>query len=88
MRWLRRLLGDVPEEDRLVRIAEMLSEPEARMWEEALRNEGIPAVARSPTAQASPGYSWVDFSIWTKASDAERARSIIEGGRRSRKRPR
>jgi hypothetical protein len=79
MRWLRELVMPNRGEDRLERIADLLSEPEARMWQDVLRQEGIPCIVKSLTAGAEPGYSLNDFSLWTKVNDAEAARAIVLG---------
>ncbi len=79
MRWLTRFLGGSdPDDDPLVRVAEGIGEPEARMWQETLRREGIPSLVKSPSALLGDvAYTTVDFAVWTKTSDEERAREII-----------
>jgi hypothetical protein len=79
MRWLREFLAPNRGENRLVRIADLMSEPEAKMWQEALRQEGIPSIVKSLTGGAEPGYSLNDFSLWTSSQDVERASALVTG---------
>jgi hypothetical protein len=77
LRWLRRWLGY--EEEPLEELVGGLSDPEAAMWAEMLRNEGIAVVVKS----ASPlvGYlatrTLSDFALCVRAGDAARARDIL-----------
>jgi hypothetical protein len=79
MNWLREFLMPNRGQHRLVRIADLMSEPEARMWQEALKQEGIPSIVKSLTGGAEPGYSLNDFSLWTTAENAERASALVTG---------
>jgi hypothetical protein len=67
----------------------MLAEPEARMWQDALQQQGIGAMVKRPTASSELGYSLTDYSLWTTGDDAERAMMILdvagEDERQSRK---
>jgi hypothetical protein len=80
MHFLRKLLARREPENPLVLVADMLSDPEARMWQEALRREGIVALVKSPSGLLGEmAYTSQDFSLWTNASDAEQARALIQG---------
>jgi len=75
-RGLRRWLGY--EEEPLVELVGGLSDPEAEMWVEMLRKEGIPVVVKS----ASPLLGeWArtasDYALHVRASDAARARQVL-----------
>ena len=76
MRWLRRwLYSDDPD----VKVADGLSEPEAKMWQELLAKNGIRAMVRnmdvlSVAYGASPSNN---FDMWVKQSDLERARETL-----------
>src|SRR3990170_2903728 len=75
-RGLRRWLGY--DEEPIEEIVGGLSDPEAEMWAEALRNEGVHAVIKS----ASPllgemARTATDFSLHVRASDAARARDVL-----------
>ena len=77
LRWLRRWLGY--DEEPVVELVGGLSDPEAEMWAEMLRNEGIAVVVKS----ASPlvGYfatrTLADFALCVRANDAARARDVL-----------
>ena len=78
MRWLKRLIGGPDEEDPVVIVADMLGEPEARMWQVELRGEGIPSLVKTSGALSGRlDYTSVDYSISTKSSDAARSREIM-----------
>jgi hypothetical protein len=80
MHFLRKLLARRESENPLVLVADMLSDPEARMWQEALRREGIVSLVKSPSGLLGEmAYTSQDFSLWTNASDAEQARALIQG---------
>jgi hypothetical protein len=76
MRWLRRWLGY--EEEPIVELVGGLSDPEAAMWAEMLRNNGISVELKS----ASPLLGeWargaIDYALCVRAGDAARARDIL-----------
>ncbi len=76
LRWLKRWLGY--DEEPLVELVGGLSDPDAEMWAEMLRNSGIPVVVKS--ANPLPGYlgtraATFDYSFHVRAGDAARARS-------------
>ena len=76
MRWLRRWLGY--DEEPLEELVGGLSDPEAEMWAEALRNEGIPALVTSANpllGQATRTSQ--DFSLHVRLRHAARARRIL-----------
>ena len=75
-RWLRRWLGY--EEEPWEEIVGGLSDPEAAMRAEALRNEGVQVVVKS----ASPllgelARTATDFALHVRASNAARARDVL-----------
>ena len=76
MRWLR---GWLYCDDPIVKLPAALSEPEARMWQELLDNNGIRAMAKSASAlsayQVAPMSN--DFDLLVKQSDLERAEEIL-----------
>ena len=77
MRWLRRFFySDDPE----VKVAGGLSATEAKMWQELLADNGIPALTKNmnfltATYQFDLGAN--DFDMWVKQSDLNRAREIL-----------
>jgi hypothetical protein len=76
MRWLRRWLGY--EEEPMEEIIGGLTEMEAEMWAEALRNEGIGVALKSasPLMSQAPQAS-MDLALHVRASDAPRARRVL-----------
>ena len=78
--WLRRFFYS---DDPVVKVAAGFSEPEAEMWRELLRNNGIPAMSKNMTGWA---YNWGaqslpferNYDLFVKQSDVERAREVLE----------
>ena len=66
-------------DDKLERIATFENEPLARLWENTLREEGIPSLARS--LGAGPGawgqVSSLPYGLYVPAGDARRAREVM-----------
>jgi hypothetical protein len=79
MRWLRSLFySDDPD----VKIADGLSEFDAGIGEELLRNRGIIAMKKNMSAYYDrlwrPHVPWDrQFALWVKQSDADAAREIL-----------
>jgi hypothetical protein len=65
--------------DRLVRVATFNGEPMARLWEQTLREEGIPCVAR--VLGAGPGalgqVSSLAYGLYVDAADEDQARYLL-----------
>ncbi len=65
--------------DQLVRVAPFHSEPMARLWEQTLRQEGIPCMARP--LGAGPGVlgptSAMPYGLYVDAANAEQARYLL-----------
>ena len=82
---LKSLFGFTDDPDRPVQVGQQISEPEARMVADMLREEGIGAGVRN---QGLPPYTSSmssNYSVWVKPGDAERAEHIMssephEGG--------
>jgi hypothetical protein len=76
MRWLRKFLYS---DDEIVRVAAGLSEPEARMWQELLANNGVHAMVKSMNQLSlhQIGSLGSDFDVLVKQSDVERANDIL-----------
>lgn len=66
--------------EHLIRVARIQSEPLAEMWAELLRQEGINPLLKSegPGAGALATGAPLEYSIWVLASDADRARQVLE----------
>jgi len=76
LRWLRRWLGY--DEEPLEEIVGGLSDPEAEMWSEMLRKEGIPVLVKSASPLLGESARTAsDFALHVRASDAARARDIL-----------
>ena len=78
MRWLKRYLeGDDP----IVKVVGAISEQEAGMWRELLENNGIPAMSKNMSGLSVTGHVGpmsIDFDLFVKRSDLERAREILD----------
>lgn len=70
-------------EEKDVSVGVFETETEALMWADVLKGEGIPCVLVPLAAGAAAwGASvWRPFQVRVRASDAERAREILPGGR-------
>ena len=73
-------MNDPTASEQLIRVARVHSEPLAEMWAELLRQEGINPLLRSggPGAGALASGALLEYSIWVLASDADRARQVLE----------
>jgi hypothetical protein len=76
LRGLRRWLGY--DEEPLVEVVGGLGDPEARLWAEMLRKQGIPAMVKtsSPLLGEWAGTA-SDYALCVRASDAARARDVL-----------
>ena len=77
MRWLRRFFES---DDPIVKLVGALSEPEAEMWRELLAEGGIVTMVKYAGALGGYGYrggGTIDFELFVKQSDMERAREIL-----------
>ena len=79
--WLKTLLGWNPSEgsDAPVRVGEMMSEPEAYLWAERLRNEGIGAGVKNEGIPPYTSAMSATFSVWVSPDGEETARRIMGG---------
>ncbi|MCH7812132.1 MAG: DUF2007 domain-containing protein [Chloroflexi bacterium] len=78
MRWLKRYLES---DDPIVKVVGAISEQEAGMWRELLENNGIPAMSKNMSGLSVTGHVGpmaIDFDLFVKRSDLERAREILE----------
>ncbi len=78
MRWLHKFLYS---DDPAVKVAAGISEPEAKMLQELLANDGIQAFIRNMNALSVAyelGTGANDYDMWVKGSDLERAREVLE----------
>jgi hypothetical protein len=76
LRWLRRWLGY--DEEPIVELVGGLSDPEAAMWAERLRTQGIPAMVKTSTPLLGEmAGTAMNYALCVRASDAARARNIL-----------
>ncbi len=79
MRWLKSLLGLFSAADAPVSVGGRMPEPEAHMWAEVLRSEGIGAGVRNEGLPPYTSSMSSNYSVWVQSGDAERARQIVSG---------
>lgn len=83
--WLKSLFGFIDDPDRPVQVGQQMSEPEARMLADMLREEGIGAGVRN---QGLPPYTSSmssNYTVWVSPGDVEQAERVMsiephEGG--------
>jgi|GEM_PF-7086491 hypothetical protein len=77
LNFLKSLFGFTDDHDRPVQVGQQMSEPEAGMLADMLREEGIGAGVRN---QGLPPYTSSmssNYSVWVKPGDAEQAERIM-----------
>ena len=79
MGWLKSLLGQFDDSDSPVQVGRQMSEPEAHMWADVLRREGIGAGVRNEGLPPYTSSMSANYSVWVKPGEAERARKIVSG---------
>ena len=79
MEWLKSLLGLFDDSDSPVQVGQQMSEPEAHMWADVLRREGIGAGVRNEGLPPYTSSMSSNYSVWVKPGDAERAEQIVSG---------
>lgn len=79
MEWLKSLLGLFDDFDSPVQVGQQMSEPEAHMWADVLRREGIGAGVRNEGLPPYTSSMSSNYSVWVKPGDAERAEQIVSG---------
>src|SRR5438105_12104842 len=58
-------------------VARYQGQPEAEMWAELLRNEGIPTAVIQLLPGARPAWGMVPCELRVRSTDLERARSVL-----------
>jgi len=75
--WFKALIGIVDDDDKLVEITGLMSEPEAVMWVDRLKDEGIGAVVQNRGLPPYTSSMSDNYTVWTTALHADRAREVM-----------
>lgn len=77
--WLKAVFGLFDDPDRPVQVGRRMSEPEAHMWADVLRREGIGAGVRNEGLPPYTGSMTSSYTVWVRPDVAARARRIMSG---------